>query len=302
MTASRDPDRLIHAFLHEGDEELQDQVYDAVRAAIEQKRQRVVFGPWRTPTMNKFVTIGLGAAAVVVLLLVGVQLFGSPSGNTGGPAPEPTLTPEPSVAPERSVDAGLPVGTPLAWLDSSEGGVPITMTIPAPGWNGDLPGFAFAKNESADPPDGAAMFAFSGSEGWTVPADACDWESTMPETPSATVDDLVAALSAQASRDASVPTDITVGGHAGVSITLHVPDPMPADCDQDLYCMMAIPGMSGPHSCERNAQGPGQIDELWIVAVDGIPVVIDAAYYEGTPAEYLEEMQAIVDSITFEAP
>ena len=40
MTASRDPDRLIHDFLFEGEEQLQDQVYDAVRAEIEQKRQR----------------------------------------------------------------------------------------------------------------------------------------------------------------------------------------------------------------------------------------------------------------------
>ena len=60
MTASRDPDRLIHDFLLEGEEQLQDQVYDAVRAEIEQKRQRAVIGPWRIPTMNKFLAIGLG--------------------------------------------------------------------------------------------------------------------------------------------------------------------------------------------------------------------------------------------------
>ena len=60
MTASRDPDRLIGAFLNEGEDQLHDQVYDAVRADIEQKRQRAVIGPWRMPTMNKFVTIGLG--------------------------------------------------------------------------------------------------------------------------------------------------------------------------------------------------------------------------------------------------
>ena len=33
MTARRDPDRLIHAFLMEGQTELADQVFDAVRAA-----------------------------------------------------------------------------------------------------------------------------------------------------------------------------------------------------------------------------------------------------------------------------
>ena len=53
MTASRDPDRMIHAFLREGAGQLDDQVYDAVRAEIEQKRQRVVIGPWRMPDMSK---------------------------------------------------------------------------------------------------------------------------------------------------------------------------------------------------------------------------------------------------------
>ena len=75
MNARRDPDRLIHDFLMEGQTELADQVYDAVRASIEQKRQRVVIGPWRLPTMNKLVPIALGTAAVVAVLLVGSQLL-----------------------------------------------------------------------------------------------------------------------------------------------------------------------------------------------------------------------------------
>jgi Tol biopolymer transport system component len=35
-------------------------------------------------TMNKFVAIGLGTAAVVAVLLIGAQLFGSPTGGVGG--------------------------------------------------------------------------------------------------------------------------------------------------------------------------------------------------------------------------
>ena len=77
MTASRDPDRLIHEFLLEGEEQLQDQVFDVVRAEIEQKRQRAGFGLWRTPTMNKFLAIGLARAAVVAVL-VGAQLSAHP--------------------------------------------------------------------------------------------------------------------------------------------------------------------------------------------------------------------------------
>ncbi len=97
MTASRDPDRMIHAFLFDGEEQLHDQIYDAIRAEIEQKRQRAVFGPWRLPIMNKLVPIGLGAAAVVGVLLLGSRLLGPPSGP-GGQSIEPSPSPSPSVA------------------------------------------------------------------------------------------------------------------------------------------------------------------------------------------------------------
>jgi hypothetical protein len=93
MTARRDPDRLIHTFLLEGAEQLQDQAYDAVRAVIDHKRQRAVIGPWRMPTLNKLVPIGLGVAAVVVVLVIGTRLLGpTASGGVGG---APTTTPSP---------------------------------------------------------------------------------------------------------------------------------------------------------------------------------------------------------------
>jgi hypothetical protein len=100
MNAPRDPDRLIHAFLQEGEDMLQDPIYDEVRAVIEHKRQRTFIGPWRTPIMNKLV-FGLGAAAVVVIgLLLGAQLLGEPT-NLGGPS-DPTATPEPTATLQSS--------------------------------------------------------------------------------------------------------------------------------------------------------------------------------------------------------
>jgi hypothetical protein len=92
---------MIHAFLMEGEEELHDQVYDAVRAEIEQKPQRAGFGPWRELSMNKFLAIGLGAAAVVAVLLIGSNLLGGGTPPPGG-APSESAAPseaEPSVEP-----------------------------------------------------------------------------------------------------------------------------------------------------------------------------------------------------------
>lgn len=60
--------------------------------------------------MNKILTIGLAAAAVVVAVFVGAQFFGSPSGGLGSdpsPTAEATATPEPTPTPE-------PAATPLA--------------------------------------------------------------------------------------------------------------------------------------------------------------------------------------------
>jgi hypothetical protein len=113
MTAPRDPDRLINAFIQEGAEQLPDQVYDAVRADIEQRRQRVA-GPWRMPIMNRIVGFGLVAAAVVAAVLIESQLFGNRDGGLGSPA---TPTPRPSVA----AATPSPTASPRAALPPTEG-------------------------------------------------------------------------------------------------------------------------------------------------------------------------------------
>jgi hypothetical protein len=167
MTASRDPDRLIRAFIREGEEELQDQVYDAVRAEIDQKRQRTFIGPWRTPTMNKIVTIGLGAAAVVLALVVGIQLFGSPSGGLGGePTAEPTVDPTPTAVPSAAepADARYPSWYPPdAVADANGAGI-----LSA----GDHATTTFNRG-----------FTFSTSEGWVNPYDEPDYFTLFPDSP-----------------------------------------------------------------------------------------------------------------------
>jgi hypothetical protein len=305
MTASRDPDRLIQAFFDEGLDELPDPVYDAVRDRIEQTRQQTVIGRWKTSFVNKNMMYGLAAAAVVVVAIVGYRLLGDSS--LGGPSP--TTTQQPTATPSNPADGSLPVGSPFAWLDDSGGAVPVRVTIPASGWYGDPGFFALEKNKDSEPPDAVGVLVFNERSAWSVPGDACNWESSLPDTPSATIEEFVAALSAQASRDASAPVDIEVDGHAGKSITLHMPSDLAhttagvfPDCDYRSFCQFVDPEAGGApvDTCARTAQTPGQVDELWIVKVNDALVVIDAAYYEGTPDELVEEQRAIVDSITFE--
>jgi hypothetical protein len=305
MTASRDPDRLIRAFLEEGDDYLQDQVYDAVRAEIEHKRQRAMFGLRSAPTMNKYLSIGLGTAAVVVIgLFLGYQLLGSPT-DLGGPSeptatPEPTATSQPSVAePTSTAEAFLPKG-PFV-LGDAVTGKQTTVTIPDSGWS-FVPEFgALAKGDEVDNlPEAAILFpSWEAGTGFYVYGDPCRWQSTTPETPATTVDEITAALAAQASRDASEPVDVTVGGYTGKAITLHVPDDAsPDDCEGGEFGTFG----TAPDALDRYQQGAGQVDELWILDVDGSIVIIDAMYRPNSRMDIVDEMRSIAESATFEVP
>jgi len=300
---------MIRAFLNEGEEQLQDQVYDAVRADIEQKPQRVVFGPWRTPVMNRIVGFGLAAAAVIAAVFIGAQLLSSPA-NVGGPDVEPTATPEPTASPEPtpSAEAGIPQG-PFVVTGTD---VQITVNIASSGWF-PLSGLdALSKDDDGlDPPEavGAALLAWAwpAGTGFDVYGDPCQWSTTIPETPATTPDEIVAAFAAQASTDATAPVDVTVGGYAGKAITLNVPmsfdlpnatrEEKFADCDDDAFAFYGVEGETG-HA--RNAQGAGQIDELWILDVDGSIVILDATYGSAAPAQLVDELRALAESATFE--
>lgn len=155
MTAQNDLDRQLNDFLRDGPDELPYPSFDAVRDRTERTAQRVVLGPWRLPEMNKILTIGLGTAAVVVALLVGAQLLGSPSGGTGSqitPSPEPTATPAPTTTSDASPSLaaappltqsftstlhGLTVSYPEGWIAQAateswtESTFPLDVTLPS---------------------------------------------------------------------------------------------------------------------------------------------------------------------------
>ena len=312
MTASRDPDRLIHAFLREGLDELPDPVYDAVRDRIEQTRQRTFIGPWRTSDMNRYLKVGLVAAAVVLIAVVGYQFLGK--SNIGGPSatesPQQTATPAASAEPSAPADGSLPVGSSHILWDGSNGvwdgsggslGIKIQVTIPAAGWFGAPEEGVLKKNDNAHAPDGAGLTVFArvndllvGFGDVYVYGDSCHWATTKPDTPVTTVDEAISALSAQPSRDASTPTDVTYYGYVGKYITLHVPDDaVVSDCDQGEFRTLEEGGTARSH------EDPGQFDVFTVLDVRGELVIFDAAYYEGadgTPSGVLDEMAGIVTS------
>jgi hypothetical protein len=314
MTRRRDPDTLIHQFLLEGSERLPDPIYDEVRATIDRTRQRVVIGPWRTTLdMNKLLAYGLGAAAVVAVLFIGIQLFGPPAqGGVGaGPSPAPSSTSAPtadSLSP--APWTGLPEGSFV--VTTEDDAVQVTVQIAAPNWQALRDFDAVHKDDDGlDPPTsvGAALLAWSwpAGTGIDVYGDACKWQTTVPESGASTPGEITAALEAQESTDATAPADVTVGGFTGKAITLEVPmsfdlpgasrEEKFADCDEAALAFYGVDGESG-HA--RNAQGAGQIDELWILDVNGSIVILDLAYSPATPEGLVEELRTLAATATFE--
>jgi hypothetical protein len=257
----------------------------------------------RLSAMNTTLKFGLAAVVVAVVVLIGINVLGGTS-NVGGPGVEPTLTPEPTGAatPEPTPQGLLPEGPHLLTDGEALDGIPtlpMTVTIPAPGWYGEPGDGILIKNDNSAAPDGAGMIVFFGD--LYVYGDPCAWATTRPDAPATTVDELVAALTAQASRDATAPIDVTVDGYAGKSITLHVPEDADFnECDSGTFGSWGVPGSD--ESPFRYHQDPGQIDKLWIVDVDGTVVVIDTAHYEGTPQSVVDELEAIVESSQLSGP
>lgn len=250
--------------------------------------------------MNKLVSIGLGAAAVVVALLIGAQLLGPPApGGVGG---APSASPSPSPSPSPASETSLPQG-PHIVAEPADDTPTITVTIRTSGWTSAPEIGGLGKGDDADPPEAFMLFwSWPAGTNFSVYEDPCRWKSTKPDDPATTVDEIVTALAAQQSRDASEPVDVIIGGYAGKHVTLHVPDDTAtraeafADCDEGLFASYETPG----DAPTRYHQGPGQIDEVWILDVDGVTVIIDAMYRPSTPAALIEEMRAIAESATFE--
>ena len=225
--------------------------------------------------------VAVGAALLAVIL--GGTVFLSGGGAGPGPSPTPSATPSPTPAPTPSPtpsfaptprSVGMVVqGKPIYW----------TVTIP-PGWTG-APGWAMTKSQGFGPPTGIGVGAPGAVN---VPSDPCDAVGKLSD--SRTPDDVVAALESREDLVVSNVIDTTLGGYAGKRVDIQVPADLGACAD--LYIIMAEPNGAGYH-----VQGPSQRVRIWILDVDGQPIVFQITSFAGTPASDMAEAQQIVDSI-----
>jgi hypothetical protein len=295
MTASRDTERLIRAFLDEGVTELPERVYDAVRSDIDRTHQRVVIGSWRTPDMNTFAKFAIAAAAALVVALVGYNLLPSDTGRGGippvSPSPSmtvsPTITASPSPSPSPSDLAFPPAGPISAGRHSM---ILSGKSLSVDGLAGWISNGEFRIHTAS----GQAAFIFWTDAPTNVYADPC---ARTPLDPPAgdTPAELAAAVSAIPGTElVSAPSDVTIGGHPAKLVSIKIREDI--DCANTQFSLW----YSQEPANGRWPDALGDTINVWIIDVDGTIVWIDGEAGSNTTPALREGMRQTVDSIQFE--
>ena len=283
MSTDRDTTRIVRSWLEEGVTALPDRVLDGVLDQLPATRQRR--GLWRGLVLgnaSERARLAMSAAAIVAVLIIGIGLVPSLTGplRPGATGPSPTPSPVPTVEPSPTD----PIETPLPAGSYSLEGFPIAVSFTVgEGWArcgmGPLEQGVCRPNG-----DGALGFLIVTN----VVADTCA-DALLDPPPGPSVDDLVAAISGLPGFTATTPTDITLDGFAGKKFTVTAPD--------------------GPCTAPRswatpdriNGVGPGEVNLIRIVDVDGTRVVMTGALgpIEAESPENVARLEQVMDTATF---
>lgn len=117
-----------------------------------------------------------------------------------------------------------------------------------------------------------------------------------PWDPGPTVADLAQALG---DRDfvSVAPVPVSVAGYDGMYLETVVPDVDFGTCAGGFF-----ESWTSAVGDRRHHQGPGQVDRIWILDVDGYRLVIDAWHMPGSTAEQIETVTRMVDTLTIARP
>ena len=240
--------------------------------------------------------IALAAAAVLVAVAVGINLLPQGGGVAApGPSPTPSITPVPTIA-------ASPVA--YAWSGPIAAGtyttdfafdLPIAMTFTVPdGWEG--------RDVNVLRPDRVSLAFLSVPN---VYADTCSGQLRDPAIDPG-VDGLADALASMPGLDATSPAPASLGGFDGKYLE-YTPVPDGA-CALELLRIMELGDLVCDAGCTAVGSGDlgvefpieGATNRTWVLDSGGRGrIVIQAASVpDATPAE-LDELQSVIDSITF---
>jgi hypothetical protein len=190
-----------------------------------------------------------------------------------------------------SIDPDVDPSTPLR----------VVYEIPAEGWTRWI---------------GAAKFAGDGHVGVSITTvtnvvrHGCSDHSWADPPVGPTIDDLAAALAGLAPfQVTSPPEEVSIYGYRGTHLEWTVPDlPVEGEGDDRAFSgctdgvlkswVAAID--TEPGDAFYGYTGPGYVEEVWILDVDGTRLMIASGRSPGSPAEDVEEMRDILRSIRIE--
>jgi hypothetical protein len=305
MKRDNDFDRIAGSWLQDGPTVMPDRSLQAALDEVHMTSQQRFGAARRTFNMNGNV-FRLAVAAVVGLFIIGAGgiylgnnyqsgAVGGPPPATASPAAAPTATPTPAPLP---ADSPLKPGRYRMGSIGQVGSVPPVLSITVPsGWtSGDT--HLINKNYGADA--GAALGVWQISGGFKQP---CTDHTLITPTPGPGTAELLTALASQPGITAGPITDVTVDRYSGKYVDLTVATDI-ATCPID-------PG-EGPLSGfwlwasadgdRRYVQGSDETDRIYAVDVNGTRFTFFARIPKRTTAGDRAELQAIIDSITIEAP
>ena len=127
-----------------------------------------------------------------------------------------------------------------------------------------------------------------------VYVDPCRWQEGRLVNRSAisSTDGMAAALASQGGLGVSAPTAVMVDGFAGTYLERRVPDGTDfRDCDHGEFHVYRMGGG------DRWLTHGVQLQRLWILDIDGIPLVIDATIQHRTSPQIQTELEEMVASI-----
>ncbi len=127
----------------------------------------------------------------------------------------------------------------------------------------------------------------------------CRWQGKPKIDPGRTVNGLAQVLATRPLRHASRPRSTELAGFRGKYLRWSVPMKIDfSHCGQGYFESWTGRGWA----TDRWQQGPGQVDRLWILDMNGKRLVIDANHLPSATRKQRTELDRIVHSIKFMSP
>jgi hypothetical protein len=291
MDTGQDVTRIVRSWLGTDEHESADRVLGIVLAQLDTTSQRPSWWPARRiAEMNNVAKFAIGAAAVMVVALVGYSIARPTAFGPGIAAPSPstspsaTPSPTPAITPDINGDIWRTGSYDAGRYSATQGNVPFTFALPNSGW------FSYAWTAMIEKGTfTSANYAWIGFQ-WggsrTNDIDPCNGQGGSPT--GSTIEEIAAAYTKIPGTDAVGPMDVTVGGRPAKLVVLTIHDDIP--CSPNRFTF--DDKHTWPNALTSEVR-------LWFTDVDGKRFSIHSDRTAPNP-ELEQEIQEIVDSIQFE--